>query len=121
MPPSGLKVYMEATVGPFINRVGDSFGRGTASLLTNIVQMLVSSWNDPSNDILRAYWALYQDLFGPGEVLGIRIVVRFMEARVCRHKAQCSLDVSESARHESCRPSSACGHARLIQCHCFET
>ena len=46
LPPSGLAIHLEATCGPFINRVGDSFGRATASLLANIVQTLVSSWID---------------------------------------------------------------------------
>ena len=77
LPPSGLEVHLEATCGPFINRVGDSFGRATASLLAHIVQTLVSSWTDPSSDILQAYWALYQDLFGPGEILVSECIALF--------------------------------------------
>ena len=79
LPPSGLEIHLEAICGPFINRVGDSFGRATASLLANIVQTLVSSWTDPSSDILQAYWALYQDLFGLGEISNTRLQMHSVE------------------------------------------
>ena len=78
LPPSGLTIHLEATCGPFINRVGDSIGTGTANLLASIMQTLVSSWDNPSNDILQAYWALYQDLFGPGEIFCTRSVLHFV-------------------------------------------
>lgn len=52
----------------------DSLGKGIAILLAQIARTLISSWTNPDSDTLQACWALYQDLFGPGEVPGPRLV-----------------------------------------------
>ena len=74
MPVSGLIFHLEATCGPFLNRVRLSLGPGIAILLAQIVHTLISSWTYPHSGLLQAYWALYHDLFGPGEILGPRLV-----------------------------------------------
>ena len=112
LPPSGLEIHLEATCGPFINRVGDSIGTGTANLLASIMQTLVSSWDNPSNDILQAYWALYQDLFGPGEIFDTRIVLH-----IAWHE-RAGIKLSATYRCLSLQGlRSACGHAGLTRCH----
>ena len=94
LPPSGHKIHLGATCGPFINRVRDGLGHGTARLLASIVQTIVYSWTFPDDEILQACWALYQDLFGPGETFQIvpdlgstRLAMHSVEACMCRHQA----------------------------------
>ena len=65
---------LEATCGPFINRVRDSLGQGIAILLAQIARTLISLWTDPDSATMQACWVLYQDLFGPGEISGPRVV-----------------------------------------------
>ena len=81
MPASkNVSFDLEATCGPYINRVQDSLPTKTANLLAQIAAVLVCSWTKPSNVMLLAYWALYQDLFGPGEICCTRLVIHSAEA-----------------------------------------
>ena len=70
----------EATCGPYINRVALSFAHGTAILLAHVAHTLVWSWTDPADDTLQAYWAIYHDVFGPGETSGTRLVMHSVGA-----------------------------------------
>ena len=87
LPASGPVTYHEPTCGPYDNRVAACFGPETANLHSHIAYNLVSSWTDPGNDVLQAYWAVYHDLFGPGETFEARLVMRSVKAQVCRHQA----------------------------------
>ena len=122
LPPSGLVIPLEATCGPFINRVRDSLGQGIAILLAQIARTLISLRTNPDSDTVQACWALYQDLFGPGEIPGPRLVTDlactlWMHNLVGVRLALTSVQIWIPG---SCRSILACMHARLTQSCCFK-
>ena len=100
--------------------MGDSFSRDTACLLAHIAQTIVASWANPSDGIMQVYWALYQDMFGPGEILGTRPIIVLCGGMSVQASGSALLgDVQICQGWVTQAKVSMCA-CRLTQCHCYQ-